>query len=215
MKEVVQSLQKYSLTKDIRNTLRTINPLIRSNNDLSTILLRLYEEDIIGENEYLAIETKMMLKQFCLLLERKYKDLICGVYLHDENKNTLWNASTPNIPAGYNEYTNGMSTKLDIEDGDIVPVYVKDSLAVKDVERAEDITSLNHKRGLLENGLQSFCCSPLHYKGSMIGHTVAFSKSKRMFTMEEMALFLQYNKLIEEKLARIKDNLISTISLAK
>jgi hypothetical protein len=215
VEKIVTSLKKHSLTKDIRKTLGTLDPILSKNNNLSDVFRKLYEEELIGEHELVSLETKTMLTQFCLLMEKNFDDLHCGVYVFDDKEKKLWNGATPTIPEGYNEYTNGLSVINDIKEGDNAPVYVKNTVAVGDVERGEDITSLNHKRDVLGNGLQSFCCSPLEHNGKMIGHSVMFSPNKRIYTAQEIRLFAQYNKLIEERLIDMKEQLITFIKNSK
>jgi GAF domain-containing protein len=169
----------------------------------------------LGKYEYLALETKMVLHQFCHLLERNDNNLTCGVYLYDEGENRLWNGATPNIPVHFNEYTNGMSTINDIQNGEDTPIYVKGSVVVGDIERGEDITTLNHKRYMLKSGFKSYTLLPINYQGQPIGHSAMFFNHKRVFTEKEIKIFSIYNRIIEEKLIGINDYLISTYKTSK
>ncbi|WP_050181043.1 hypothetical protein [Domibacillus robiginosus] len=212
---LIQSLEKFVYTKEIRKILASIEPGLKNNKDLSAVFFHLYQKDLIGEYELVAFQTKYMLSQFTSLMERNFQNLDCGIYIHDENELKLWNGSTASVSAGYNEYSSGLSTENDILDGDKVPVYMKEIVSISDVERGEDITSLNHKKDLLKNGYRSVCCSPLTYKQHTIGHSVMFSTTKRIFTANEIKMFSMYNTLIEEKLAEIKNHLIPFIKSAK
>ncbi|MCA1029568.1 hypothetical protein LCL95_00820 [Bacillus timonensis] len=210
MDKIISSIKKFRLTKDIKDAISTINPSIKSN-DLSALMHQLYREELIGEVEYLTIETKVLLNRFCLLMEQKFSDLYCGVYLYDEQENKIWNGAVPHLPEGYNEYSNGCSVENDIVEGEEIPVSIQDILAVSDVERAEDITSLNHKKDILKHGLHAFCTSPLSYSGQSLGHTVMFSKQKRPFTNDELIQFSLYNRFIEEQLFKRKEQLLDVI----
>lgn len=212
---IAQSLEKFIYTKEIKKILASIEPGLKNNQDLSTIFFNLYEKDLIGEHELVAFQTKFMLSQFTLLMERNFTELSCGIYIHDENEMKLWNGATANVSEGYNEYSSGLSTENDILEGDEIPVYMKEIVAIPDLERGEDITSLNHKKDLLKNGYQSVCCSPLNYHDHVIGHSVMYSKTKRIFTLNEINMFSMYNTLIEEKLGEIKNHLIPIIKQAK
>jgi hypothetical protein len=210
MQELVTSLKNYSLTKDIKEKLNSINPTINQN-DLSKVLYQFYKEELIGEAEFVTMETKALMNQFCFLMERKFPELACGVYLFDKEENKLWNGAVPNIPRGYSEYSNGITVKGDIEDGEEIPVYIKGILAVSDVDRAEDITSLNHKKDIMKNSLHAYCASPLSYNGHPIGHTVMFSTNKRVFSEAELNQFSLYNRFIEERLYQKKKQLLKFI----
>lgn len=212
---IAQSLKKFIYTKEIKKILASIEPGLKNNQNLSTIFLNLYEKDLIGEHELVAFQTKFMLRQYTSLMEHNFTELNCGIYIHDENEMKLWNGATANVSEGYNEYSSGLSTKNDVLEGDEIPVYMKEIVAIPDLERGEDITSLNHKKDLLKNGYHSVCCSPLNYHGHVIGHSVMFSKTKRIFTLNEINMFSMYNTLIEEKLAEIKNHLIPIIKQAK
>ncbi|MCI2257005.1 GAF domain-containing protein [Domibacillus sp. PGB-M46] len=212
---IAQSLEKFIYRKEIKKTLSHIEPGLKNHKDLSTVFFSLYEKGIIGEDELAALQTKFMLNQFISLMEHHFKELSCGIYIHDENEKKMWNGAVKNVSPGYNEYSRGLSTVNDILDGDEIPVYSKHIVAIPDLERGEDITSLNHKKELLKNGYQAVCCSPLTYRGHIIGHSVMYSESKRIFTAEEINMFSMYMTLIEEKLAEIKNHLLPILKNAK
>jgi hypothetical protein len=215
MEKITHSLQNFRLTKDIKKLLHQINPLLKDEKDLSVIFTKLYQQDLIGEQEFLAIQTKFMLNKFTEIMERNFTDLTCGIYLYEEKEKTLWNGASPSVASAYNEYTNGLVVKDDIVQGDEIPVYVKGSIAIPDLEKGEDLTSLNHKKDLLKSGYKSICLIPLEHNGHTIGHTTMFSKEIRTYTTEEMNAFAEYNKLIEGKLMEIKNLLITTIKNTK
>lgn len=214
MNEIVTSLKKFKLTHDIKKIISSIDPANKSNN-ISAVLRKYYSEDLIGETEYLTLETKILLTRFCLLLERKYPDLMCGVYLYDMEDNKMWNGAVPNIPNGYSDYSNGVSVEDDIQTGEIIPAQMKTVLAVHDIEKAEDLTSLNHKSDLIKNGIYAYCATPLTYNGSLIGHTALFSDHKRKFSNKELVQYTLYNRLIEENLVQRKDQLLRVIKKTK
>jgi hypothetical protein len=201
--------------KEIKKILPTFEPMLENNKDLSSVFFNLYQNDLISENEFMAFQTKFMLSQFSSLMERNFKNLNCAIYIYDEKDMRLWNGATSSIAEGYNEYTNGLSVENDIVPGDDVPIYVKGTVNIPDVERGVDITSLNHKEALLRNGYHALCLSPLNHGGHMIGCSVMFSKQVRTFTVHEMELFVRYNKLIEGKLVEMKNQLLSTIKNSK
>jgi hypothetical protein len=215
MDKIAQSLKKFMYTKEITKILTNIDPMLKNQKDLSSIFFKLLEKEIISENELMALQTKSMLGQFSSLMERNFQELSCGLYLYDEKEMKLWNASTSSVNEGYNEYTQGLIVENDIIAGDEVPVYVKGTVNIPNVERGEDITSLNHKRDLLKHGYRSLCLSPLNHNGHMIGCTVMYSKQIRTFTVSEMAQFVQFNKLIEEKLVEMKNQLLTAIKNSK
>ncbi|WEG10970.1 hypothetical protein PU629_12360 [Pullulanibacillus sp. KACC 23026] len=207
MDKIVTSLREFKLTNDIKNMISSIDPANKST-DLSAVLRGYYDKDLIGESEYLALETKIVLKRFCLLMEQKFNGLMHGVYLYDHKTNKVWNASVPNIPTGYNEYSNGASVEEDIQIGEHVPEQMKSILAVPDVDRAEDLTSLNHKKDLMKNGIYAYCSAPLSCNGSVIGHTAMFSKMKRDFSDKDLVQYNMCNQLIVENLLLKKEQLI-------
>ncbi|WML49538.1 hypothetical protein RCG23_06000 [Neobacillus sp. PS3-34] len=211
MEKIVHSLKSFRYTKEIRKILSEIQPGFRDKHDLNSIFKDLYEKKIISEAEFMAMETKMLLNRFTLLMEHQFNDLNCGVYLYDEKEKKLWNGSSSRVEPLYNEYSHGLSVINDIPDGDDIPIYGKGVIAITNVEKGEDIISLNHKRDLLKSSYKSICCCPLQYNDKMIGHTVLFSKEIREFTPDDLNSFNRYNELIEEKLAKMKAHLLSVI----
>lgn len=211
MEYIVKSLRRFTLTKDIQKILLTVDPLLTNKNDLSDIFKKLYQKEIIGPDELLAIETKFSLGYFCQLVERYYKNTSCGVYLFDDHEKKLWNGATPNVPCDYNEYSHGLSAINDIKDGETIPIYTKGALAVGDIARGEDVTSLNHKKAVLRNGFNAYMTSPLNYKGKVIGHSLLLFKEKKTFTQTEIERFSRLSGMIEENLVITKNQLLSII----
>ncbi|ALC91258.1 hypothetical protein AM500_16760 [Bacillus sp. FJAT-18017] len=211
MEKITQSLQNYKLTKEVRNLIKNMEPYLRTKNDLSLLFKNLYLHELIGESEYIAFQTKFMLNDFTGIMERKFKDLSCGIYLYDEKDQKLWNGATSTINPAYNEYTNGLKVSNDIAEGDDLPLYIKNSIAIPNLDRGEDIISLNHKKDLIKSGYNAFCLVPLEHNGIRIGHTALLSKRVRDFTMKEITLVSEYNTLIEGKLAEIKNLLLTKL----
>lgn len=211
MDKIIHSLKSFRYTKEIREILSEIEPTMKDKLDLSEIFKQLYKNNIISEVDLMAMETKMMLNRCTNILEHRIKGIDCGIYLFDEKDQNLWNGSTSNVAQHYNEYSHGLSAINDIQDGDKIPVYGKKVIAVSNVEKGEDIVSLNHKRDLLKAGYQALCCIPIQYNDKMVGHTVVFSKDVREFTIHEINMFKRGNEMIEEQLARVKSHLLSVI----
>lgn len=211
MDKIVHSLKSFRYTKEIREILSHIEPNLSEEKDIGEIFKELYENQIINESDFMAMETKMILNRFTMLMEKQFKGLDCGIYLYDEKEKKLWNGSTRSVAASYNEYSHGLSAVNDFNDGDEIPIYLKKVVAISDVEKSEDIVSLNHKKDLLKSRYKALCCSPLQYNEKMIGHTVLFSKKKKEFTDAEIYLYNRYNQLIEEQLAKVKAHILSII----
>ncbi|MBM7691198.1 hypothetical protein JOC77_000603 [Peribacillus deserti] len=211
MDEMAKSLQKFRYTKEIKKSLASIDPMLINNKDLSAVFVKLFEEQLISENDLMALNIKFKLSQFTSLMEHNFTGLKCGIYLYDEDEKRLWNGATSRVSNHYNEYSNGLSAVNDIAQGDDIPLYVKGIIPIPDVARGEDIISLNHKADLLKSGYHSICCSPVKHGNVMIGHTVMFSEKIKTFTIKEMRMFSRYNHLIEGKLMHMKHELISLI----
>lgn len=211
MDKIVHSLKSFRYTKEIKEILSHIEPRLGDSTDIGEIFKELYENQIINELDFMAMETKIILNRFTMLMMKQFKGLDCGIYLFDEKEKKVWNGSTSSVAASYNEYSHGLSIENDIKEGDDIPIYLKRILAVSDVDKSEDIVSLNHKKDVLKAGYKAFCCSPLQYNEKMIGHTVLFSKIKKEFTDREIYLYHRYNELIEEQLANVKAHILSII----
>lgn len=211
MEEIVKSLREFTLTKEIQKILLTANPLLKNKHDILDVFKNLYQAEIIGADEFLAFETKFSLSHFCQLVERYDKNTSCGIYLYDENEKKLWNGATPNVPSDYNEYSHGLSAIHDIKDGEEIPIYTKGALAVGNIERGEDIVSLNHKEALLRNGFNAYMTSPLNYKGKVIGHSLLLYKEKKIFTQLEIERFAKLSGMIEENLVITKNQLLTIV----
>lgn len=211
MDKIIHSLKSFRYTKEISKILSRIEPTMKNTLDLSEIFKELYKNDMISEADFVAMETKMMLHRCTRLLEHHVKGIDCGIYLFDEKEQKLWNASISKVSQHYNDYSQGLSTVNDIQDGDDIPVYGKEIVAISNVEKGEDIVSLNHKTDLLKAGYKAVCCIPIQYNDKMVGHTVVFSENIREFTIHEINMFSKGNEMIEEQLARVKSHLLSVI----
>jgi GAF domain-containing protein len=208
MKDMIDSLKHFKLTKEIRTLLTQICPMNTRQPDLSNVFEKLYHADLIGRKELLSLETIMSLSQYCLSIEEKLNGLLCVVYLYEEDEKRLWLGAGPSIPDGYKEYSHGLDVKLDIRGGAEEPIYIRNTLIVSNVEHGQDIVTLNHKKELMADGFKSYCSTPLEYQGKMIGHTVLFSDHLRDFSDYEINMFQEHRNQIEKKLSQIKDDMI-------
>jgi GAF domain-containing protein len=208
MKDIIDSLKHFKLTKEIRTLLTEIHPMNTRQSDLSNVFEKLYHANLIGRQELGALETRMSLSHYCMAMEEKLNGLLCGVYLFEEDEKRLWFGAGPSIPDGYKEYSNGLDVNLDIPGGAEEPIYIRNTLIVTNVERGEDIVTLNHKKELMADGFKSYCSTPLEYQGNMIGHTVLFSDQLRDFSDYEINMFQDHRNQIEKRLFQIKDEMI-------
>ncbi|NHN34965.1 GAF domain-containing protein [Paenibacillus agricola] len=208
MKDIINSLKHFKLTKEIRTILTQLHPVNARQSDLSNVFEKLYHADLIGMQELLSIETRMSLSHYCMAMEEKLNGLLCVVYLYEEDEKRLWIGAGPSIPDGYKEYSHGLNVNMDIPGGAKDPIYIKNTLIVSNVERAQDIVTLNHKKKMMVDGFKSYCCSPLEYQGKLIGHTVLFSEQLRDFSDYEINMFQDHRNQIEKKLSQIKDDMI-------
>jgi GAF domain-containing protein len=208
MKDIIDSLKHFKLTKEIRTILTQIHPMSTRESDLSNVFEKLYHADLIGRKELLSLETIMSLSQYCLSIEEKLNGLLCGVYLFEEDEKRLWVGAAPSVQNGYREYSHGLDVKLDISGGAEEPIYIKNTYIVSNVERSEDIVTLNHKKALMADGFKSYCSTPLEYQGNMIGHTVLFSDQLRNFSDYEINMLQDQRNQIEKRLSQIKDEMI-------
>ncbi|MDB5052827.1 MAG: hypothetical protein JWM44_877 [Bacilli bacterium] len=88
------------------------------------------------------------------------------------------------------------------------PIYIRNTYTVSNIERSEDIVTLNHMKALKADGFKSYCSTPLEYQGNMIGHTVLFSDQLRDFSDNEINMLQDQRHQIEKRLSQIKDEVI-------
>lgn len=110
MKEIVTSLRKVKLQKDIQNLLKQYNLNLIKNSNMSTIFMELYRQDIIDREHYMYLEMKKIIKQFCISSESistKHRCML-GDYLYEQDNQRLWVGGhlmcrpvTTNIAMGY------------------------------------------------------------------------------------------------------------------
>jgi GAF domain-containing protein len=208
MKEIIDSLKYFKLSKEIRKLLTQIHPMNAGQTDLFKVFEKFYYADLIERQELLSLETRMSLSQYCLAMEEKLKGLLCVVYLYEEDEKRLWLGAGPSIPDAYKEYSHGLDVKMDIPGGAEEPIYIRNTLIVSNVEHGQDIVTLNHKKEMTADGFKSYCCTPLEYQGKMIGHTVLFSDQLRDFSDYEINMFQDHRNQIEKRLSQIKDEMI-------
>ncbi|AOZ93607.1 GAF domain-containing protein [Paenibacillus crassostreae] len=208
MKDIIDSLKHFKLTKEIRTLLTQIHPMNKRQSDLYNVFKKLYDSELIGDQELFSLQTRLSLSHYCMTMEEKLNGLLCGAYLFEEDEKRLWFGAGPSIPDGYKEYSHGLDVKMDIPGGAEEPIYLRNTLIVSNIERGEDIVTLNHKKEMMADGFKSYCCTPLEYQGKMIGHTVLFSDQLRDFSGSEIDMFQDHRNQIEKRLSQIKDEII-------
>jgi hypothetical protein len=141
-----------------------------------------------------------------------FPELTFGVFLYEEHKHKIWNISTPNIPKGFYEYTQGLSVEQDIKVGEFEPAYIQDIFIIGDTDRSEGLIAANHRKEHLKYNLNSVCNIPMNYNGKIIGHLAIYSNVKWFSYDDQMDKFLSYSRFIEGNLFNIKDELIDLTS---
>ncbi|HZG55675.1 GAF domain-containing protein [Paenibacillus sp.] len=214
MQTIIASLRHHRLTKETRRLLGMTGAINSQDADISNHLLRLYREELIGAEQYIYIETKLLLNRFCLAAERLFpaRDVSMGVYFYDAPAKRLWSGGGPNVPPGYTEYANGLSAIPDIVLGD-TPVYVNGVLPIDDVDSSEHVVALNHRRELLRSGISSFCAVPLTHEGNIIGHANLYSHRPKVWSPHEIMLIKHQARGIESKLLQAKARFIQAAAV--
>ncbi len=209
MDRFVTSLRSFKLTKEIRRLLATMERQLPKDANVSNHLLELYREEWIGPEQYIYMETRMLLNRFCLATERLFpsEDVTMGVYFFDASSKRLWNGAGPNVPGSYTEYANGLSAIPDILSDD-APEYVKTVLPIDDVDSSEHFVSLNHRRDLLRADIRAFCSVPLLHEHRVIGHVNLYSPRPRAWSMEESLLIRRQATGIEKRLLEVRDRFV-------
>lgn len=209
MERIITSLRTVKLTKDIRRALVTMERRDPKEANLSNHLLELYREEWIGAEQYIYMETRLLLNRFCLATERLFpdSDVTMGVYFFDAGTKRLWVGAGPNAPASYNEYANGLSAIPDIV-SDGTPEYTKTVLPVNDVDSCEHFVSLNHRRDLLKAGIRAFCSVPLVHDGRVIGHVNMYSARPKVWSPAESRLIESQAAGVERRLLDVKERFV-------
>ncbi|TLS48563.1 hypothetical protein FE782_30085 [Paenibacillus antri] len=209
MDRMITSLRTFKLTKDIRRALATLDRRLLQESNVSNHLLKLYREEWIGPEQYIYMETKLLLNRFCLATERLFpeRDVTMGVYFFDSAEKRLWVGADPSVPKHYSEYANGLSVIGDIVDGE-TPEYVKRVVPIRDVDSSEHLVSLNHRNDLLKADLRSFCTVPLLHNGRIIGHANLFSRQPKAWSLEESLLIRRQATSIESRLLDARDRFV-------
>ncbi|WP_309122393.1 GAF domain-containing protein [Paenibacillus sp.] len=209
MDRVITSLRTFKLTKDIRRALETLDRRLPQESDVSNHFLKLYREEWIGPEQYIYMDTKLLLNRFCLSTERLFseRDVTIGVYFFDSAEKRLWVGADPSVPKHFSEYANGLFVIGDIVDGE-TPEYVKRVVPIGDVDRSEHLISLNHRKDLLKADLRSFCTVPLLHNGRVIGHMNLFSRQPKAWSSEEILLIRRQATSIERRLMDVRDRFV-------
>ena len=209
MQSIIASLRSHRLTKETRSLLEKTGTLNPRDADISNHFLRLYREERIGAEQYIYIETRLLLNRFCLATERLFpdRDVSIGVYFYDAPQKRLWVGAGPSVPSEYAEYVNGLSTVPDIVHGD-TPVYVNGVLPIADIDSSEHFVTLNHRRDLLRSDIRAFCSVPLTHGGNIIGHTSCYSSRPKEWNAQEIMLIKNQTRNVESRLLEAKARFI-------
>lgn len=187
MNEIVVSLAKTRLTKEIRTLIDAISPSYRGDWDLLRVFEDLYRMERIDRSTFLALAIGRRLSIACRHAEALHPGMACGIYLYEENAKRIYNAAAPNLPLSYNEYTHGLDCSVDISPAVENPLYVRLPVIVPNLYLSDNLTSLNHGEAMLSSGLKAYCSMPLYYRGMIIGHCVFYWRTSRRFSSVEIA----------------------------
>jgi hypothetical protein len=211
VEEIVTSLQSYRLTKELKALLRHLQSAGGSSDNMAEHLLLLYQEDLLGRSEYLALRASIVMKQYFNKLRNISPELRCAIYLYDTQQKKIWNASTMGYTDELNEYTQGLDVEADIRPQAAEPVYTQHHLIIENVSTSEHPVVLNHRQAYLRAGIHSFITMPLRHKERAVGHQLIAMGGHHLFTEQEIEMFSAYSRMLEMELASVNKYMIHQI----
>jgi hypothetical protein len=177
MDEIVSYLNNYKLKKEIKLLLNNLNPYFSQKQNLSEVFLELYRSDLLSAEHYLYMQTKLLLKRFCIWGEKSIEkhNISIAVYFYDQQQQTIWIGGAPSVPEAFVEYSNGLHVGSDIAPGEESPLYTNTLFKISNVATSTNMIVLNHQQELLISGIMSFCCLPIIHNLCQIGHVTLYS----------------------------------------
>jgi hypothetical protein len=177
MDEIVSYLKNYKLKKEIKVLLNDLNPYFSQKQNLSEVFLELFRCDMLSAEHYIYMQTKLLLKRFCILGENSIEkhNISLAVYFYDQQQQTIWVGGAPRVPEELVEYSNGLHVGSDIAPGEDSPLYTNTLFNISNVATSTNMIVLNHQHELLINGIMSFCCLPIIHNLCQIGHVTLYS----------------------------------------
>ncbi|CAI6079906.1 GAF domain-containing protein [Cohnella sp. JJ-181] len=215
MEEILASLKKFRETKELTKLLGRLDPAGRPDNNVATQLLRLYQEDLIGRAEYLAIRAKVVMGHYFNRMRHFYPEFKGGLYFYDTDAIRIWNASVSHLPDQLNEYTQGLSVEQDVPDHAPDPVYTSDMLLIEDVLRSDHPIAVNHYDMYDQASIRSFVTVPLLSGGESIGYQFISAEYAHRYTEEELSFLTAASEYLIQELAAIKPYMVAQLERSR
>ncbi|SFA78284.1 hypothetical protein SAMN05216312_101454 [Cohnella sp. OV330] len=215
MEEVIISLKKFKTSKELAKLLARLDGGGGQDYNVSTNLLRLYQEDLIDRSEYLAIRAKVLMGHYFGRMRQCYPDLRGGLYFYDMDALRIWNASVAHFPDMFNEYTQGLSVEQDVPDRSPAPVYTSHAFGIEDVRRSDHPIAANHREMYEQASIQSFVTLPLLNGTESIGYQFISARCPRAFMEAELTFFSSASEYLIRELASIKPFMIRQLEQSR
>ncbi|MEK0317290.1 GAF domain-containing protein [Cohnella sp. 56] len=215
MEQIVTSLRKFKETRELKKLLARLDPSGKHESNLAVQLLQLYQEELIGRSEYLALRAKIATGHYLSRLRSDCPELRGALYLYDTDKLRIWNASVSHMPDVFNEYTQGLDVGPDIPEQSPAPVYATHMLKIENVLRSDHPIVSNHYDMYKRAAIQSFVTLPLVHGSESIGYQFISAERPREFTAQELSRFSAASAYLIRELAAIKPYMIDQFERAE
>lgn len=101
---VVVRMKQYATNKKIKEMLNRINPLLAKDESNIRIHLEALVNNLITEEEYKVIETKMALGKLCLEIEKLIPDGYVTMLFYSKEDNKIFHGAAPNFPVEFFDF---------------------------------------------------------------------------------------------------------------
>ncbi|MFT4414193.1 GAF domain-containing protein [Fredinandcohnia humi] len=204
---VVVIMKEYASNKRIKDLLKIINPLLTQKEDNIRVHLESLVNNLITEEEYRVIETKMKLGKLCLDLEKIIPYSYATLLFYDKEENKIYHGAAPNIPLHNFEFFNEVNDKQLFHE-----MICGKAISSGNIVYSEIFSDPNciHERTISkEQGYKSVWSIPFFQEDTIIG-TFAMYQTKRKKPTKKQ-IFLAKQKVLEYKkeILHLSNNLLS------
>ncbi|WP_102345117.1 GAF domain-containing protein [Bacillus sp. Marseille-P3661] len=209
--DVVVYMKEYATNKKVKDLLKKINPRLAKKENNIRVHLSALLNNVITEEEYLVIETKMMLGKLCLDLESLIPDSFVTVLFYNYNENKIYHGAAPSIPADFFNFFHDInySNAFNENCGSCGNAVYQQKVVVTDIETSYLWEPLRDY--VMGWGFQTGWSVPFFRDKDVFGTFAIYHKYNKQVTEEEIQLVQQkvaqyqvetlcmINKLTEKK----------------
>ena len=207
VQEIVRYMKKYSLSKEVKQLLSIVNPILTRKETNIRVHLEALKHSVITEDEFRTIQAKIMLGRLCLDLERLIPKTHVTLLFYDESENRIYHGAAPSIPVDFFDFFEIINeeNRLDENCGSCGRAIYRKDIAVADI--ATDPVWRPYKEYAFRYGFRTCWSVPFFHEEQVLGTFAIYSGLLMTPTRKQIQLIQDRVHVYRDAIFRVSHQL--------